>query len=113
MTIALGHKSLAQAKAWISPREFAGWKEYYKVEPFGEQRNDLRIAVLICYMVNQFLRPKTAWQTDQILPFIDIDPPATPKQAEYNRGVALERKFSHFAMLHNLKYAQDMAKGVA
>ncbi len=83
------------------------------MEPFGEQRNDLRIAVLICWMVNVFARPKTDWQPDKILPFINTDPPATPKQAEYNRGVALERKFAHFAMLHNLKHAQDKAKGGA
>lgn len=83
------------------------------MEPFGEQRNDLRIATLICYMVNVFGRPKTAWQTDKILPFINTDPPVAEKQAKYNRGVALERKFKHFAMLHNLRNAQDIAKGAA
>ena len=83
------------------------------MEPFGEQRNDLRIAILICYMVNVFARPKTAWQADKILPFIDTDLPITEKQAKYNRGVALERKFAHFTMLHNLKHAQDKAKGGA
>ncbi len=86
------------------------------MEPFGEQRNDLRIATLICYMVNVFARPKTDWQTDKILPFINTDPPpapATAKQAKYNRGVALERKFSQFAMLHNAKHSQDVTKGVA
>lgn len=83
------------------------------MEPFGEQRNDLRFATLICYMVNVFARPKPAWQTDKILPFINTDPPVTEKQTAYNRGVALERKFSQFAMLHNMKHAPDPAKGVA
>ena len=83
------------------------------MEPFGEQRNDLRIATLICYMVNVFGRPKTAWQADNILPFINTDRPVTQKQAKYNRGVALQRKFAHFTMLHNLQHAQDVAKGAA
>ncbi len=83
------------------------------MEPFGEQRDDLRIATLICYMVNVFAKPKPEWQAEQILPFINTDPPVTKKQATYNRGVALERKFKHFAMLHNLKHAQDTAKGAA
>ncbi len=80
------------------------------MEPFGEQRNDLRIAMLICYMVNVFGRNNKAWQAADILPFIDSAPPVTEKKAKYNLGVALERKFAHFAMLHNLKYAQDQAK---
>ncbi len=83
------------------------------MEPFGEQRNDLRIATLICYMVNVFARAKPEWQPNKILPFINTDPPVTEKQATYKRGVALERKFAHFAMLHNLKSAQDAAKGAA
>ena len=36
----------------MSYREFRGWQEYYKVEPFGEKRADLRAALIACVIAN-------------------------------------------------------------
>lgn len=36
----------------ISVQEFREWRAYYDLEPFGEERQDLRIASIVSTMVN-------------------------------------------------------------
>lgn len=43
--------SVARAKAEINAREFAQWKAFYRIEPFGERRQDLRIALMTYHLV--------------------------------------------------------------
>ena len=42
--------SVKEAKQKIDAREFAGWKAYYDAEPFGDERADIRNAML-CQLV--------------------------------------------------------------
>lgn len=36
----------------LTSRQFAEWIEYYGLEPFGEERADLRSAIVACTMAN-------------------------------------------------------------
>ncbi len=36
----------------MSAREFREWQEFYKLEPFGEERADLRAAIVAATMAN-------------------------------------------------------------
>lgn len=36
----------------ISVHEFREWQAYYKIEPFGEERQDLRIASIVATILN-------------------------------------------------------------
>lgn len=55
LTLALGHKSVSEAKDSIDSNEFAHWLAYYKLEPWGEERADLRQAYTSCIIANLFL----------------------------------------------------------
>lgn len=55
LTLALGHKSVSEAKDSIDSNEFAHWLAYYKLEPFGGERDDLRQAYTSCIIANLFL----------------------------------------------------------
>ena len=36
----------------ISSKELAEWMAFYKLEPFGEERADIRAAIVACTMAN-------------------------------------------------------------
>lgn len=38
----------------LTSRQFAEWMEYYQLEPFGEDRADLRSAIVACVMSNRW-----------------------------------------------------------
>lgn len=82
---------------------------YYNVEPFGEQRADLRTAVLICYLVNHLHPPKQTLQPKDILPFLG-DAPEPTRTTGIERGIELEKKMSVYTMLHNASVAAQAAK---
>jgi hypothetical protein len=42
----------------MSSREFAEWIAYYRLEPFGETRADLRAAIVACTIANANRNPK-------------------------------------------------------
>ncbi len=42
----------------MSSREFSEWMAYYSLEPFGEERADLRIAILDSLIANANRDPK-------------------------------------------------------
>lgn len=46
--------SVAEAQARIGSAEFAEWMAYYRVEPFGEERADLRNGALISTIAAMF-----------------------------------------------------------
>ena len=76
------------------------------MEPFGEQRNDLRTAILICYLLNGLGHAKKAIEPKHILPFLgDATTPEKPKLTGRERGIALERQFAFYAQLHNASAA--------
>ncbi|MGH2437501.1 MAG: phage tail assembly protein T [bacterium] len=44
--------SVRQAQAEITGNEFAEWIAYMELEPFGEERGDLRSAIIACTVAN-------------------------------------------------------------
>lgn len=58
VALALG-MSVRQAQAEISGNEFAEWIAVMELDPFGEERDDIRSA-LICRTLANALRPKGA-----------------------------------------------------
>lgn len=44
--------SIRWAEENIDARELAEWLAYYRVEPFGEERDDMRSASIACTMAN-------------------------------------------------------------
>jgi len=44
--------TVAELLGCISSRELTEWQAYFSVEPFGEDRADLRSAIIACVMAN-------------------------------------------------------------
>lgn len=44
--------TVAELMNRISAREFAEWKAYLQIEPFGEDRDDIRSAIIACVIAN-------------------------------------------------------------
>ncbi len=105
---------MRECKKWVGLREFHKWKLYYEVEPFGEQRADLRAAMIICCLSNTLGNLKKVLQVADVLPFLDESEShstESPEDARYRRGCALERKMREYTAEHNLKFEADEAKG--
>lgn len=49
--------SVEEAQQRISALEFAEWMAYYRIEPFGEDRDDLRHGIL-CAVIAGLFAPK-------------------------------------------------------
>jgi len=42
----------------MTSREFAEWMAFYEIEPFGDERGDLRMAILAALIANAHRDPK-------------------------------------------------------
>lgn len=51
-------RSLEEVQDTISCREFALWRAYQEIEPWGERRADFRMAILASLIVNVNRDPK-------------------------------------------------------
>lgn len=58
---------MAEWQRAMSSREFAEWMAFYRIQPFGEWRRDLRMAMLAAQITNVMTRTK------------DSDPVTDPK----------------------------------
>lgn len=45
---------MREAQARVDSQEFAGWLAYWTLEPWGEERADLRAAIVACVIANAF-----------------------------------------------------------
>ena len=64
----------------IDSRELAEWQAYYRIEPFGEERADLRNAMLMCEVIRPYLKPGYRVTPADFMPFADAPPPMTGDQ---------------------------------
>lgn len=79
--------TVAELGVRMSSREFVEWMAYYRIDPFGEDRADLRQAMTTAAVHNtieaQRKNPKWKKATD-FLPFAESpekdDEPATPEE---------------------------------
>lgn len=52
MLAGVGGRTVAEAKRRLTIREFRRWQAFAAVEPFGEERADLRMAIGACVNAN-------------------------------------------------------------
>ena len=73
LCLALGFATPAEAQARINAREFAGWKAYYDLEPFGQDRGDAGSA-MVAYTVALCNGAKDAKPSDFLPQFGEAHP---------------------------------------
>lgn len=65
----------------MSSREFAEWMAFYKMEPFGEERADLRAAIVACTIANvNRAKGKRAFKVDDFMPRFEERRKKTPAE---------------------------------
>jgi len=86
----------------MSAEQFYGWMEYAALEPFGEERADLRIAILDSLVANALGGKGKRFTPRDFMPFAEDQQPTTE---------ALHSKFQVFAAMHNARIAKQVAHG--
>lgn len=81
--MALGWPSVAWGLAHISARELAEWEAYYAIEPFGEERADLRAGIIAATVANAHRdakKHKHGFKAEDFMPKFDRPQKQTPEQ---------------------------------
>ena len=68
MTLALGHRSVAEAQSCIDSREFAEWMAFSQVHPFGDERADWRSGLIAATVANVFRGKQRAFRPEDFMP---------------------------------------------
>lgn len=86
----------------MSSAEFAEWMAYYSIDPFGEERADLRQAMTTSAIHNstqaQTKHPKWT-KPEQFMPFSE-KAPAQPKRSEPTSPEQMMAKFNALTSKH-------------
>jgi len=82
--------SIRRCQQEISPEEFNSWLAYYQIEPFGEDRADIRSAIIACTFANT-MGSKNSKMTDFMPKF----------EEQKDSPEILKKKFEVFARMHN------------
>lgn len=72
---------VGQLLASVSSRELTEWQAYYSLEPFGEERADLRAGIVASTVANSVRDPKQQKQPyspDQFMPQFEEREPEEP-----------------------------------
>lgn len=83
LALALGWPSVAWGLARISSRELTEWREFYRLEPFGEERADYRAALIAAVIANANRRKgQKPFAVKDFMPDFEGRPrePRTPEQ---------------------------------
>lgn len=70
LAMTFGYLDVDQLLADITERDFQRWLTYYQVEPWGEQRADLRSAIIACTIAN-CSGSKKRWKPKDFMPFAE------------------------------------------
>ena len=76
-------------------REFAEWLAYYELEPWGEERADLRAGIVASTIANVHRGKGKAFQPGDFMPDFD----KTPKKAQ--TAAEMAAVMTRFTKLHN------------
>jgi hypothetical protein len=71
------HMPVAEAQERISSSEFSEWQAFYGIEPFGEQRADLRSGIIACTIGSVFSESNTDLSPADFMPFAGVEPSAS------------------------------------
>jgi hypothetical protein len=87
-TLALGHESVAACQAAVSSREFTEWLAGARLEPFGSQADDQRMAQLLALVANVNRGPARRRRPDSPADFVpERRPRGEPDQASLRSGI--------------------------
>lgn len=68
LALVLG-RTVAELEETLSSRELSEWIAFYAMEPFGEQRADLRSAIIAATVANCHRVSGTAFQPADFMPY--------------------------------------------
>jgi len=77
--------SVKRAMREIDSEEFAWWRAYDKVNPFGEERADLQIAQLCCLYANAHAKKGKRFKVEDFMPEFNAQPKR--QSGEYIKNV--------------------------
>lgn len=81
MLAALWGCPVREAQARCDSREFAEWLAFYRIDPFGEQRADLRNGILAALVANAMRRSgQQPAKPEDFMPFREVRK-RTPEEA--------------------------------
>ena len=63
--------TVREAQDRIDAREYALWRAYYEIEPFGEERADLRAAIIAMTIANVFRGRGRSYKAEDFMPDFD------------------------------------------
>lgn len=86
---------VAECQARIGSAEFTDWLAYYQLEPWGEERADIRNAILCALVANVFRGKGRRAKLKDFLPRFDEEP--RPRQSLSDMRAVMER----FTAAHN------------
>ena len=73
---------VAVLQAQMSSNEFTEWLAYYRLEPFGEERADLRMAILAALIANVNSDGKKKYSPEEFMPVFDQEQEQKIKQGK-------------------------------
>lgn len=82
--------SLAEAQARISAREFAEWMAYYTLEPWGQERADLRAGIIASTVANanrDAKKRRQPFKPQDFMPAFDREPQTADQQLAMARMI--------------------------
>lgn len=88
--------SVAEAQAKIDSKEFLRWMAFNRLEPFGQQAEDIRFARLMALIANANRDPKrkpTPFSADDFMPdydegYVYVEPMSPEETLEIVRALA-------------------------
>lgn len=68
LALALGQPDVDAMLAGLTTRQFLGWQHYAAVEPFGEERADLRAGIISATIANVFAGKSRSFKPADFMP---------------------------------------------
>jgi hypothetical protein len=84
--------------AGMTGQQLTEWMEYARLEPFGEQRADLRMGILAAQITNVMTRQK---QSDPMAKYEDFMPKFEEAELEPDQDTVARKIDAYFSALAN------------
>lgn len=102
--------TVAELLSRISSRELSEWMAYAEVEPFGEERADLRSGIIASTVANTARDPKKRrkpYSADEFMPHFLTEQPEDPEIPQWQKQLVIVE------MLNAAFGGKDLRKGNA
>lgn len=93
----MGEPCVDRLASHMTVKQLRGWMAYYEIEPWGEDRADLRAGIVAATVANAYRARGPALKPGDFMPVFD-----KPRQQTQAEQLAL---FKHFAAMHNAAQA--------